>query len=317
MHLEAISRKSTIVAIILLAVILLAAVLRFWFAPYQVELADSGAHERVWLAIVAILLYFGNALLQGKSLQRTGLCSGKCALPMPIYGLLACGVFVAPDMMASSMASICFAFALYQLLRSLHNVEEKDSVFLASMLLGVTTLFYPPCIVLFATIPFAVFTLALSLRQVLLMLIGYVLPLFAASYVTWYRGGGLFDVCSNIYSGLAIPQMSEISQVPNLAIIFVATVAVLFVWGSLRVVIRPTKTFMLARVRRAFYFYLCVFLSTLAMLLIPGCDLSVCAIVAVPLTILLSFVLDILPGAISTLAYWALLLLFTVHLFVA
>lgn len=317
MHLEAISRKSIVVAIILLAVIVLAAVLRYWFAPYQVELADSGAHESVWLVIVAILLYLGNALLQGKALQRTGLCSGQCALPMPIYGLLACGVFVAPDMMASSVASICFALALYQLLRSLHNVEEKDSVFLAAMLLGVTTLFYPPCIVLSAVIPFAVFTLALSMRQALLMIVGYLLPLFAASYITWYRGGGFFDVCSNIYSGLVIPQMTEILEMPYLAITFLVTVALLFVWGSVRVIVRPSKTFMLARVRRAFYFYLTVLLCTLTMFLIPASDLSVCAIVAVPLTILLSFVLDVLPGAISTLAYWALLAMFFVHLFVA
>lgn len=317
MQMNAISRKSAVVAVILLVVILTATVLRYWFAPFNMELADNPNHENVWLVIVAVALYFSNAILQGKMLMRAGLSNGQNALPIPIYGLLTCGLFVAPDMIETATASLCFAFALYLLLRSLHNLEETDSVFFASVLLGATALFYPPCVVLAAVIPIAIFALALSLRQSLLMIVGYLIPLFASSYVVWYRGGGFFDVCDRLGSGISTSQMATIEQVPYVAISFVALVAVLLLWGVVHAAIRPVKILMLMRVRRALYFFLFVALSTLAMLLMPACDISVCAIIAVPLTMLLCFVLDILPGGLSTIAYWTLLVLFVVHLFVA
>ncbi len=317
MLMNAISRKSAIAAIILLVAILTATVLRYWFAPFNMELADNPAREKVWLVVIAVFLYFGNAFLQGKMLMRAGLSSSQNTLPIPVFGLLACGVFVAPDMIATSAASLCFAFALYLLLRSLHNLEETDSVFFASILLGITALLYPPCVVLAAVIPISIFALALSLRQSLLMIVGYVMPLFVSSYVVWYRGGGFLDVGSQLCSGIATSQMAAIDQVPYVAISMVALIGVLLIWGVIYAAIRPVKILMLMRVRRALYFFIFVALSTMTIFFMPACDLSVCAIIAVPMTMLLCFVLDILPGGLSTIAYWALLALFVAHLFVA
>lgn len=317
MQLNAITRKSTLMATILLAVIVVAAVLRYWFAPFSVEVADSGAHESAWLVVISVFLYMGNALLQEKILSRSGLASNQCSLPIPIYGLLACGIFVAPDMAASSIASLCFAVAIYLLLRSLQSIEETDSVFFASILLGATALLYPPCIVLAAVIPIAVVTLALSLRQALLMIVGYMVPLFVTSYIVWYRGGGFFDVCNKLFSALALPQMSEVEGTPYLAITLATFVGVLTLWGIIHSLVRPTKALVLMRVRRAFYFFLLVTLSVSTIILLPACDLAACAVIAVPMAIMLSFVLDVLPNVLSTIAYWTLLVLFFVHLFVA
>lgn len=317
MQLNAITRKSAVMAIILLVVIITAAMLRYSFAPFNMELADSAAHDNVWLLILAVALYIGNAILQGKTLSRAGLCSGQCTLPIPIFGLLACGIFVAPNMVAASVASLCLAVALHLLLRSLQNLEETDSVFFSSILLGTAALFYPPCIVLFAVVPVSVVALALSLRQAMLMLVGYVTPILAASYIVWYRGGGFLDVANKFFSELSSPQMSAIGEVPYLAISIAALVLILLVWGVIHSAVRPIKIFMLMRVRRALYFYVFIALASLTMIFLPSCDLSALAVVAVPLTILLSCILDILPNTLSTLAYWTLLILFFVHLFVA
>ena len=131
MHLNAITRKSTLMAVILLVAILFATVLRYWHAPFEMELADSVSHESLLLVALAMIVYFSNGLLQGRVLRRAGLSGGPCAFPMPIYGVLACGIFVAPDMLAASFASLCFILALYLLLSSIHNVEEKDRLHIA------------------------------------------------------------------------------------------------------------------------------------------------------------------------------------------
>lgn len=317
MQLNAISRKSAIMAMALLLVMLFAAVVRYWFAPFQMELADSEVRGSFLFVVIALIAYFCSAFIQGKMLLRSELVGSYTTLSMPISALLACGIFVAPNMIEASVASLCFTVALYLLMRSLHAIEEKDSVFFASILLGIMPLLYSPSVVLIAVIPIAIFLLALSLRQSLLMIIGYIVPFFVASYIGWYSGNGFFDMGAQLFSSFITPQMTAIEQVPYVAIVMASLILLLLIWGVIYAAVRPTKTFALTRVRRALYFFLLVLLASLTIIFVPGCNLSVCAIIAAPATILLGFVLDVLPNNASTISYWVLLALFVVHLFVA
>lgn len=316
MQLNAITRKSALLAILLLVIILVAVAVRYVVAPFEMELCDSEFRERIISIVLAMFLLLCCGIVEGKILPRSGLSSGYCTLPIPLFGLLACGVFVAPNLLATATASLSFAVAIYLLLRSLHSAEEKDSVFFAALLLGVTPLLYPPCIVLAGVIPLAVFTLALSFRQVLLMVAGYLLPLSTASYIVWYGGDDFLQFGRNFIEALLSPQMGEISTIPYLSIVMTAVVAVVLIWGGVYATVRPDKMFMLARVRRALYLFLWVSILSMTMLLLPSCSLSACAIIAVPVAILLSFVLSLLPNNHSTIAYWLLLALFVLHLFV-
>ena len=317
MQLNVITRKSAVMAILLLVAVAVAAVVRYTQAPFEMELADSVSHGGALSMVLATILLIYCGIVEGKMFGRSGLGSAYSTLPMPIYGLLACGVFVAPNLLTAVAASLSFAVALFLLLRSLHNADEKDSVFFASILLGATALFYPPCVVLVAVLPIAIFTLALSLRQSMIMLVGYVLPFLVASYVAWYGGEPILQLGQNLADSLLVTQMAAIETLPYAAIALVASVLVVLLWGAIYSIVRPNKAFVLTRVRRALHLFLLVFLLSLTMLLIPACDLSACAIIAVPATILLSHVLGILPNNHSAIAYWTLLALFAAHLFVA
>ena len=319
MQLNAITRKSALSAILLLIVVLIAATFRYCFNPYELELADCEFRERVVSLVVAMFIFFCGGVICGKMLPRSGLSVGYCTLPIPLYGILACGVLVAPDILATATASFCFALSLYLLLRSLHRAGEKDSVFFAALLLGATVPLEPSCIVLVGVLPIAILALALSLRQAFLLILGYLLPIFGASYVLWYRGGELLDFPRNVLSHLATSRMNleSMTDFHHLSVAMIALVAILFVWGLVYSIVRPGKMFLLSRIRRSLHLFVWVLVLTLSMFLIPACDISACAIIAVPATILLSFVLSLLPENHSTLAYWVLLLLFVVHLFLA
>lgn len=316
MQLNAITRKSALMAILLLVVILASVAVRYVVAPFAVELADCEYRGRIITIFLAIFLFLCCGVVEGKMLPRSGLSNGYCAFPIPLFGILACGIFVAPNILETAIASLSFAVSLHLLLRSLHSAEEKDSVFFAAILLGVTALLYPPCVVLVGVIPLAVFILAMSFRQVLLMVIGYLSPLFAASYVMWYRGDDFLQFSRNFVDALSAPHMGDVVNVPYLAVVLLCFVAAILVWGGVYAIARPDKMFLLARVRRALYLFLWVSLLSMLMLFIPSCSLSACAIIAVPVAILLSFVLSVLPNNLSTIAYWILLILFVIHLFV-
>lgn len=317
MQLNAITRKSALMAILLLVAIIVAAAVRYVVAPFEVELSDSLFSEQTISIVLAMFLFLCCGFVEGKMLPRSGLSNGYCTLPIPLYGLLACGIFVAPNTLATAAAAFCFAVAMHLLLRSLHSAEEKDSLFFAAILLGATTLLYPPCVVLAGVVPLAIFTLALSFRQTLLMVVGYLLPLFGASYAVWYGGSSFWQFGQNLLEALVVPQMAAVPHTPYLAIVISIIVVVILLWGGIYAVVHPDKMFMLAHVRRALHLFLWVSLLSMTMLLLPSCSLSVCAIIAVPVTILLSFVLSLLPNNHSTIAYWVLLALFVLHLFVA
>ena len=317
MRLNAITRKSALSAILLLIVVLIAAMLRYCHNPFEIELAQSEFRERTLSLILAAMFLLCGGFIEGKMLPRSGLSNGYCTLPIPLYGVLACGIFVAPNMLATAIASFCFALALYLLMRSLHRAGEKDSVFFAAMLLGAIVPLLPSSVVLVGVIPIAVFTLALSMRQALLLILGYLLPIFGASYILWYRGGEFWDFVRNVVSHLTSSHMDMdvVGNFPYVAAAMVALVVALLVCGVIYSALRPGKMFMLARVRRSLHLFVWVFVLTISMVFIPACDISACAIIAVPATILLSFVLNLLPDNPSTIAYWLLLLLFVLHLF--
>jgi hypothetical protein len=302
-------------AILLLVAVVTASVLRRVYAPFEVELANDVTSGGMMVVAAILLIYCG--IIAGKMFSRSGLSATYSTLSMPIYGVLACGVFVASNLLATAAASLCFSIALFLLLRSLHSADEKDSVFFASILLGATVLLYPPCVVLVAVLPIAIFTLALSLRQSMIMVVGYLLPILVASYITWYSGESILHFGQTLIASLLEPQISAVDGEPYLAIAIIAAVAAILLWGVIYSIVCPSKAFTLTRARRALHLFLWIFVLSVTMLLVPSCDLSACAIIAVPATILLSYVLGILPNNHSAIAYWVLLALFATHLFVA
>jgi hypothetical protein len=316
MQLRAITQKSALAAIMLLVVILIAAAIRSRLNPFELELANSAFLERTISLVTAMFLLFCVGIIEGKMFPRSGLNKGYCTLPIPLYGILSIGIFVAPNTLAAATASLCFALAIYLLLRSLHSAGEKDSLLFASLLLGGSILIYPPCVVFIGILIPAIFMLALSFRQIIIILVGYLLPLFGASYYMWYQGDSFWSMAHNIADSLLTPQMGGVEQLPYMGIIMICAIIALLVGGLIFSIIRPDKIFMLARVKRTLSLFVWILLVTLTMLIFPSCDLTLLALIAVPASILLSFVLGILPATLSTIAYWVILLLFAVHLFV-
>ena len=316
MHLNALTRKSTMMALIVLVVMVVAAVFRRATAPFAIELANGEMGE-VWRAIVAAILFIGCGAIEGRMLSRTGLTSGYSALPIPIYALLSCGIFLASNMLVSAVVSACFVVAIFLLLRSINSAGEKDSLFFAATLLGAMVPIYPPSILLAAVVPLSMLLLVLSVRQAVLMIVGYVLPLFAAAYVTWYGGAEFGAIFQDIITNLTTPKMGAITEIPYVALAMVAVVVCVLIWGAIYLTFNPGKLSRVTRARRSLHFFVWTSIIVVSMLFIPSCDLTIFSLLAVPVSILLGFMLGVLPNNPSTISYWILLALFVVHLFLA
>ncbi len=316
MQLFSLTRKSAVMALLLLVAVVAAATVRYVVAPYGVE-QFGGFDHPTWCLALAAAIFACTGSIQTRILSRAGLNFGHSSQSIVVYGVLSCGLFFAPEPLCVAMAAFCLAMAVNLMLKSLRNADEKESLFFASMLLGASALCYAPCVVLVAIIPIAILSLSLSFRQVVMMLVGYLLPLLAASYLYWYGGGEFVEFWTNMYSKLATPQVVVFEQIPYVALAMVVASVAMMLGGGVYLAMRVSNVSLSMRNRRALYLLLWVLLCSLAMLLVPATNLSLLAIVAVPATIVMGFLLGVLPNNISIIAYWVLLALFVAHLFVA
>ena len=317
MQLNAITRKSALMALMLLIAILVAIAIRHTRHPFAIEISDSYNKEGLFYYILAFLIFFAVGIIEGKILPRTGLSNGFSTLPIPLYGVLACGIFINSEVLVAASVSFCFALAILLLLRSLQSAGEKDSVFFAAMLLGTMPIIYTPSIVLLGVLPLAILLLALSVRQITLMIVGYLLPFFGASYVLWYTGDSFWSLGYNLIDNFLTPQIGYISEFPYVATAIIVCVLVILIWGGIYAFLHPNNTTRLSRERCSLHLFIWLTVIVLTMLIVPACNLTFFSLLAVPVAILLSFTLGALPNNHSTIAYWVLLALFALHLFIA
>lgn len=317
MQLTAVTRKSAMMALTLFVVMLVATMVRRIIAPYGVEMAGAEDTNGVLAAIVASVLFLGGGVVEGKIFPRTGLNNGYSTLPIPLYALLAFGVVLSSNIAVAASVSLLLALAIYLLINSLLTANNRDSVFFASMLLGIMALIYPPSVVLFVLLPLSVVVLALSMRHLLLMVVGYTLPFLASSYVSWYAGNEFLSFGEGLIENFLTPRMVPFVEIPYVAITMIVAVVGVLLWGAVYVIIHPDKMSRLTRVRRSLHLLIWSTVIILTMLFVPSCDLTLISILAVPLALLLSFMLGALPNNYSTIAYWVLLAIYAVHLFVA
>ena len=316
MQIDAITRKSSLPAILLLVVVAVAALVRMTCAPYDMEIAESPFRERTISVICAFLLLLATSLAVGRLFMSTGLSKSFCTLPIPIFGILAWGVAVPPQILSSMVAAFVFAMTLLLLCRSINRTDERNSVFVGGVLLGTMPLFDPIFVILVVAIPLVALLFTLNMRQIFIAVVGYLLPLFLASYVVWYGGGDIDDVAANITARLTMPREFAITHIPFGAIVLSVWVVAMGVWGIVYAILKPNKMFLVARLRRTLYLFVLLAVVMAAMLFVPNCGLSLLPVAAVVGAVLISFVLSLLPTRDSTIAYWILLALFVAHLFI-
>lgn len=316
MQVDALTRKSSLLAMLLLLILGVATLVRTQLLPYGAEVAVSPFFERTASYVVALLITLAGGLVMGRVFLQSGLSKGFCTLPIPIYGVLLCGIFVSPNLLEYVLSSFCFAFAVQLLMRSLNYPDEKNSIFFGSIFLGIVPLLLPQGAVMVVILPVMVLLFALSLRQVVIMVAGYALPLLFASYFSWYIGGDILSVAEWIWQGIVTPKAELFSSIPIVACVLVGYISLLLLVGGIYLLIKGDKMFLLSRVKRALHIMIFIFAVMVATLALPSADISLLAIIAVPTTVLLSLILSLLPRGISTLAYWALLALTILHLFI-
>lgn len=317
MRFDAITRKSGFMAILLAIVIVVATLVRSSVAPLGIEVAEFPFMERWFSKLLAGAIFVATSILVGRLFVQLGLSKSYSTLPIPIYCMLACGIALSPHTLNVAVIAFLFTYAIYLISKSSASNDEMNTLFLGSLLLGTLPLLAPSTIPLGAIMLVAIPFFTLSVRQVLVMYVGWLLPLFSASYIMWYAGDSFFALAENMAEDMVREHTFPNAEIPYGAIAIGAVVVVTLIWGAIYPTYKRSNPFALIRIRKTVSFFIIMSVIALSMLLLPGCGLEILPIVALPITILMSFVLNITPTRESTIAYWILLAVTLTHLFVA
>lgn len=319
MRITSITRQSGILATLLLLLTVAAEQIRMMSAtPHAMEVAGCVYRSSWGRSAATAIALLAAGILVGRTATKSGIFRNFCTLPIPIFGIAACGMFVSPDMYVSSAAAVCVAGGLSMFIRTLSRPEEKDPVFFGSMLFGIALLLYPPCVVFAALLPFMALISFQSWRKIVIAAIGYALPFAAVSYIGWYAGGGIFDRAESIAEWFEplrdISWHSSVSEgFPAVTTAIAAIIVSLLLAGA--VMRRIDRGTTLVKAEKSANIVSAVLILSVAAFAVPRCTVAILPVAAVPTAILAAAALDRIKTETSTVIYWILLLLTAVRLF--
>ena len=313
------TRHTGLFATILLFITLVVSTLRLYINPYPAELSESGFMPLWWQSILAALLLFAGATVVNRAAVKVGMFGGFSALPVSLFGFISCTILLSPNILSAATASVLTAFGTMFLIRTVQFVNDKESLFTGSLLLGAAAIAYYPAAILALVLVMAVFIFPLSFRQILIAFTGYLLPVLCTSYICWYMGGSFTDVPLNIYHNLFDGTFSinlnlefNLRTLPLFTAAISAVLLIILLYGIM-VGIYHRYT-MLVPVRKSIQLTIWMTIITIASLFLPGCGITMLPTIAVPASILAAFSLDRMNTRWANIFYITLVTLILLHL---
>ena len=147
------------------------------------------ASHPVWARLAAGFMLLFTGMCIGRIAIRYNLYTVGSCLPIPLYAIVACGIFTGENYLTGFAAAMLLALAAKNYCRAFSNGYSFDAIFRASLYLGLLPLVYAPGTPLLLLLPLAVLIFRRTLREAVVAVAGLLLPAAAACYISWGAGG--------------------------------------------------------------------------------------------------------------------------------
>ncbi len=322
------TRQTPAASILLMLLLVAAAFTRFAIAPYGDELIAGGAalpgvwvdafqsKYPAWGVVFSALMVAAVATSLGRITSALGLYHVRTTISIPLYAVVACGIFIASDSLAVALS----AYFAGQMLRYLYGGyvrgTDLNCAFYAGLCAALAPLFYAPTLPFVVLIPIAIVMFGLSMREIVVMLVGLILPIATICYVSWLCGAdfaapavGLFEatLSPNGYTPWGSESVVALTMMGLLLFLVVCGIAA-FVGDTRSVAMRP---------RTILVFNIIVFIVACTSFMLPSATTGLMMLVALPMAVLMPVALLRLRDGVSNLIVTVLILLMIIHFFIA
>ena len=320
-------RQTPAVSILLMLLLVAATFTRFAIAPYGDELiageipnigawVDSfQSAYPVWGWILSAVVVIMNGVAIGKLTTALGLYHIRTTISIPLYAIISCGIFIAADSLVVALATYFTIQMLRYLCGGYVRGTDLNYAFYAGVCAGLAPLLYAPTTPLVILLPIAILMFGFSWREVVVMVVGLLLPLAATSYVDWLMGGEFSTTAAGLISAFTQPcdytpwASESVLALTMMGLISFATICSIaaFVGEKRSVSVRP---------RTVITFCVVVLVIACALFALPSATTGLFAIVAIPMSILIPLFLMRLSDDVSNIVIFALILLAITHCFI-
>ncbi len=254
------------------------------------------------------------ALTLGRIGLRHNLYTGSSLLAIPLYGVVACGIFLGNDYLMGAIAGLLMARIVRHYASSYRNGYAFNALFRGSLYLGLLPLLYAPALPLILLLCIIVTLFQRTLREWIVAFCGLLLPIAALCYLHWAFGGELLAPALQIWEGishatpLALFHDSSVVLVLQLLVLLAAVLWALFYYLS-DIYVATSKA------RAILTSIVWLFLLSLVSLFLPGATVTSFPLLAVPTVLLLPFLFVRLERRIANGLYLIILLMTLLRLF--
>ena len=129
----------------------------------------------VWARLAAGFMILFTGMCTGRIAIRYNLYGVSTCLPIPLYAVVACGIFSGGNYLTAFAASMLLALAAKNYCRSYCNGYGFDAIFRASLYLGLLPLVYAPATPLVLILPLAILLFKRTFREAVVAAAGLIL----------------------------------------------------------------------------------------------------------------------------------------------
>ena len=269
------------------------------------ELLDGFARRhRVWGEALALLAVALNAALITRLTIRYMIAGVRTLLPMIFYAAVACGIFLPSPPLGACAASTLLTLSTVLFAASFRREYSFDTIFRASLCLGLLPFVYAPAMPLLALLPAAMLLYRRSAREWLVAMCGVSVAAGGVLLGVWFGGGNAARVLQCLGRALCLSPGNfalkpDPGEVVTIAAMGIFTVIVLLAVVSFAGAVRGMR----AKPYKISLFLIVQGILCLLTLCAPGNGAMFCLLFAVPCSAVIPNLFIRYDGTAASLLY--------------
>lgn len=261
-----------------------------------------------------LLLHAAAALTLGRMGLRHSLYTGNTLLAIPLYGMVACGIFLDNHFLVGALSAFLLTRAMRNFCVSYRNGYAFSSLFRGALYLGMLPTLYAPALPLLLLLPLVTILFKRTLREWIVLLCGALFPMGSLCYLHWAitgQGGVPLQqmvACYTFPDHLRLFDGASPLLIAQLVVLLAATLCALFYYLS-DIYAATSKA------RAILMLHAWMLLLALLSMWMPSATTNGFVLLAIPVAIFLPFLFVRLKRPLANGLYALLILLTLLRLF--
>lgn len=271
-------------------------------APLGDLLGEFQLAAPIWSKMIAALLLLFSGIRVGRFGVRYNLYPVATSLPIPLYGVVACGILIGQNWLPEFAAAFVLLLSARSFFAGCRNGYAIGLAFRGALFLGLLPLIYAPALPLPLLVLPAALCFRRTLREVLVAVCGALLPLLTLCYLTWAMGGDFLEPLRRAGENMMSDSGFHLLKDTPLTGAILAGIVLVTVFGAIVFSIAHFRR--LGRRAKAILVYtILLWATTCVLAFLPSATAGLMALIALPAAILMPQTFIRIPPPVATLLY--------------